>query len=71
LRFVDRSSGEESRKTVSAQLVEIEALNFFGVPVNVARSAGVVGSILGTIIGFPFFEDIVKFFFNKRQKGKI
>ena len=27
LRFVDKSSGEESRKAVSAQIVEIEAVN--------------------------------------------
>jgi hypothetical protein len=68
LRFVDKSSGEESQKTVSAQLVEIEAVNFMGLPVNLARSTGVVGSIVGTIIGFPFFEDIIKFLFRKRLK---
>ena len=67
-RFVDKSSGEESRKTVSAQLLEIEAANFLGLPATLARSTGVVGSILGTIIGFPFFEDIVKFLFRKRSK---
>ena len=68
LRFVDKSSGEESQKTVSAQLVEIEAVNFLGLPVNVARSTGVIGSLVGTIVGFPFFEDIVKFFLRKRIK---
>ena len=68
LRFVDKVSGEESQKTVSAQLVEIQAVNFLGLPVNVARSTGVVGSIVGTIIGFPFFEDIIKFLLRKRLK---
>lgn len=68
LRFVDKVSGEESQKTVSAQTVEIEAVNFLGIPVNIARSAGVVGSVVGSIIGFPFFEDIVKFLFKKRSK---
>lgn len=71
LRFVDKSSGEESRKTVSAQLVEVEAVNFFGLPVNVVRSFGVVGSVIGTIISFPFFEEIVKFFLKNRRKSKI
>ncbi|MGE5642206.1 MAG: hypothetical protein ACM3Y8_04270 [Byssovorax cruenta] len=69
LRFVDKVSGEESQKTVSAQLVEIEAVNFLGLPVNVARSTGVIGSLVGTIIGFPFFEDIIKFLFRKRLKS--
>jgi hypothetical protein len=68
LRFVDKSSGEESQKPVSAQIVEIEAVDFLGLPVNVARSTGVVGSVVGAIIGLPFFEDIVKFLLRKRPK---
>jgi hypothetical protein len=69
LRFVDKVSGEESQKTVSAQLVEIEAVNFLGLPVNVARSTGVIGSLVGTLLGFPFFEDIIKLLFRKRLKS--
>lgn len=68
LRFVDRQSGEESRKPVSAQLVEIEAVNLFGLSANFARTTGVIGSIVGTIVGFPFFEDIVKFLIKRRKK---
>ena len=68
MRFVDKSSGEESQKTVSAQTVEIEAVNFLGLSANLARSTGVVGSIVGTILGLPFFEDIVKFLFRNRLK---
>ncbi len=68
LRFVDKASGEESQKMVSAQIVEIEATNFLGLSANLARSTGVVGSIIGTIIGFPFFEDILKFLLRKRAK---
>lgn len=68
LRFVDKSSGEESQKMVSAQMVEIEAVNFLGMSVNVARSTGVIGSIIGTVLGFPFFEDILKFVLRKRPK---
>lgn len=68
LRFADKSSGKESQKTVSAQTVELEATNFLGLSANLARSTGVVGSILGTIIGFPFFEDVVKFLLRNRPK---
>jgi hypothetical protein len=68
LRFVDKVSGEESRKTVSAQSVDIEAVNLFGLSANLARTLGVVGSVIGTIIGLPFFEDIVKFIFNRRKR---
>jgi hypothetical protein len=68
LVFVDRISGEESRMAVSAQIVEIEAVDFFGFSVNVARTSGVVGSVIGGIVGFPFLEDIVKFLFKRRRK---
>ena len=70
LRFVDKQSGEESRKTISAQLMEIEAVNFLGVSGEFARTTGVIGSVIGTILGFPFFEDMIKFIFNKRNKVK-
>jgi len=68
LRFVDKVSGEESRRAVSAQIVEIEAVNLFGVPARVVRVVGGVGSVVGTVIGFPFFEDIIKFLFKRRRK---
>lgn len=67
LRFVNKVSGEESQKTVSVQTVEIEASNFLGFSANLARSTGVIGSIVGTVLGFPFFEDIVRFLFRRRQ----
>lgn len=70
LRFVDKVSGEESRRAVSAQMVEIEAVNLFGVPAKLVRSVGGVGSVVGAVVGFPFFEDIVKFLFKKRPKRK-
>jgi hypothetical protein len=70
LRFVDKVSGEESRTAVSAQMVEIEAVNLFGVPAKVVRTVGGLGSVVGAVVGFPFFEDIVKFIFKRRPKRK-
>ncbi len=70
LRFVDKQTGEESRKTVSAQIVEIEAANLLGLSGGWARTTGVLGSVVGTIIGFPFVEDILKFFYRRRNKPK-
>jgi len=71
LRFRDKSNGEESRKAVSAQVVEIEAVNLFGLSANLARTTGLIGSVVGTIVGFPFFEDIVKFLFKgRKRRGK-
>lgn len=67
LRFVEIASGEQSERAVSAQTVEIEAVNFLGLSVSLARSFGIVGSIAGTILGFPFLEDIVSFLFKRRK----
>ena len=68
LRFVDKLNGAESRITVSAQIIEIEAVNLVGLSGSAARTAGFIGSIVGTVIGFPFLEDIVKFLYSKRRR---
>lgn len=67
LRFVNKSNGEESQKTVSAQIVEIEAVNLLGLSANLVRATGVAGSVIGTILGFPFFENIVKLIVHRRK----
>jgi len=67
LRFVDKASGEESKKTISAQIVEIEAVNLLGLPLSLVRMFGGVGSVVGAIVGFPFIEDIIKFVLGKRK----
>ena len=68
LNFADKSTGEQSRIAVSAQIVEIEAVDFFGLSVNVVRTSGVIGSVVGGVVGFPFIEDIIKFIFKRRKK---
>ena len=70
LQFVDKLNGDESRITVSAQIVEIEAVNILGLSGSFARTAGLIGSVIGTVIGFPFFEDIVKYFFRRRNRNQ-
>ncbi len=63
LNFENRLTEEKDRVAISAQMIEIEAVDFFGMSVNVARTSGVVGSFIGGIIGFSFLEDIVKCIF--------
>lgn len=69
LNFTDKSTGVSDRIPLSAQIIEIEAVDFFGLSVNFARTSGVVGSIIGGVVGFPFIEDIIKFIFRKRKKS--
>jgi hypothetical protein len=48
-------------------MVEIEVANLWGLSGNWARITGIAGSVVGTVIGFPFLEDLLKLFFKKRK----
>ena len=68
LKFVDKVSAAESERALSAQRVEIEAVNFLGLSANLARTAGALGSVVGGVIGFPFFADVARFVLGRRRK---
>lgn len=71
LVFVDKTTNEETRLPISAQIVEIESVDLFGFSTNFVKASGVVGSVLGIIVGFPFFDDVVKYLWGKRKKKKV
>lgn len=68
LRFVNKVSGEESRKAISAQIVEIKAVDFMGLPAGVIRTFGVVGLVIGFIVGYPLLRDVARIIFGDRRK---
>lgn len=70
LDFEDRSTGKKDRKEISAQIFDIKVVDFFGFSTNFVKTSGVVGSVLGSVVGFPFFKDIVKYLFERLTKGK-
>lgn len=70
LVFTDKTTEEVSRRAISAQIVDIEAVDFFGFSTNFVRTSGVVGSVLGVIVGFPFFDDVVRYLLSKRKRRK-
>jgi hypothetical protein len=45
-------------------------VDLFGFSTNFVKTTGVVGSVMGTIVGFPFFKDIAKYLFGKLKKSK-
>jgi hypothetical protein len=67
LRTVDKLTGQESRETVSAQIVEIESVKFLGLVVNRARTIAWVGAALGILLSLPFFETLALYFYRKRR----
>jgi hypothetical protein len=62
-------AGRKAENGISP-IVEIEAVNLLGMPANLVRTTGGVGSVVGTVIGFPFFEDIVRFFLGRKTRKK-
>ena len=72
LRFIPMSTlnGEkESRIPVSVQFVEIEAKSFLGfMKGGAARGIGALGSLVGSVLGFPFVDDFVKWLWRKIRR---
>jgi len=67
LRFLPRSGGEESERMLTAQLIEIEAVNLLGLGGTPARLMGGVGTVLGSVIGW---EDLLKWLWGKLRKRR-
>ena len=71
LRAVDKLTGEERRETVSAQIVEMEAVKFLELPINRVRIIGLVGFVIGLFLSLPLFEaGVAGFLRKKRQNSK-
>ena len=69
LRFIPKDGGEESVKTLSAQIIEIRSTKFFGiVSASPAKKIGAIGSFLGALLGFPFVDDAFKFLWKRVKK---
>ena len=71
LRFVPKGEGAETRIPVSAQFLEIEARSFLGFfSGNMARGVGALGSVIGSVFGFPFVDDLAKWLWRKIKAGR-
>lgn len=69
LIFTPRDGGPEQRQALSAQKIEIEAVNFFGLKAQPARLVGVVGAAASAVIGMPFLEELLKWFWRRFRKA--
>ncbi len=65
LRFAPISGGPEQRQALSAQKIQIEAVNFFGLAAQPVRWLGAGGVLLGTVLGLPFAEDALRWLWRK------
>lgn len=69
LHFVPKAGGVESRQALSAQAIEINSTALFGLKAGVARWLGLAGTFLGSILGFPFLEQVLQWVW-KRVRGR-
>jgi hypothetical protein len=69
LHFVPKAGGVESRQALSAQTIEISSTALFGIKAGVARWLGLAGTFIGSVLGFPFLEQVLKLIWN-RIRGK-
>ena len=70
LHFVPKTIGEESRMALSSQLMDIDATALFGLKAGPARWLGVLGTFLGSVLGFPFLESALKWVWGKVSLAK-
>ncbi len=66
VQYIPRNGGEELRKVISAQTIEIRADEFLGLSGNSARILGAIGLVLGAMIGLDIFSLIPKWLSSKR-----
>ena len=69
LRAVPKGGGDETRIPVSVQFLEIEAKSFLGfLRGGTARGIGALGSVVGSVLGFPFVDDFLKWIWGKIKR---
>jgi hypothetical protein len=69
LRFVPKEGGEMSERMLAALPLETRTSTLFGLNGSDARIAGTVGTFLGTVLGFPFLEDILRWLWKRMKKS--
>jgi hypothetical protein len=71
LHFIPISEGLESRIPLTAQVLDIEAVNFLGLGGNGARLFGVLGSLVGSVLGLDnVISWVWKLFRRRSQKNE-
>ncbi len=68
LIFTDKLTGEQSRKAISAQPVQIEATTLFGLGGDASRLVGGLGAVGGGVLGFPFADDLIKWLWTRSRR---
>lgn len=70
VNIVPRNEGQIERVALLAKPIEIESTTILGMSSQIARIFSLSGSLLSTIIGFPFLESILQFLWKTVRKAE-
>lgn len=71
LIFKPKQGGNEERQALSAQRIDIRAVNLMGLSGNAARWMGVIGAFLGSWLSFDSIAELSGKLWNIRRKKKL
>jgi len=71
LIFKPKPGGEEERRALSAQRIDIRAVNLLGLSGAAARWMGAIGAFLGSWLSFDSITDLFGKLWKKRQKKNL
>jgi len=68
LRFIPNNGGNERRRVISVQFLEVEAISLFGISGGQARAMGAAGLLTSILLGIPFIENRVRRLWRKMSE---
>lgn len=69
LRFTPKAGGQAVERTYWARDLTVEARDVAGLPARTAAWLGSLGSLLGTVLGFPYLREVVDWLRRRRTRG--
>jgi hypothetical protein len=70
LNFVSLADGLQSRRALSVQKIELEAVDLFGLKAGPARWLGLAGGFVSSVLGLPFLDEMLKFLQKRLRPGR-
>ncbi|PWH16462.1 MAG: hypothetical protein DDG60_04140 [Anaerolineae bacterium] len=70
LRFLPKDGRLESRRALSAQLIEIQVVSLYGLGADAVRWLGLLGMLFGAVLGFPFLEEVFRRWLSRRGQRR-
>jgi hypothetical protein len=71
LNIVPKGGGDIDRRALVAYRMDIEARSVLGLPANIARWGGAVGSVLGLVFSLPFLDEFLRKIMRRIGRNRV